>query len=221
LFVAAGHGRSYGLWNSVLGHSLPGIAQCGLWSALAASSPAPTAALITDVGNDLLYGAPVPTILSWIETCLARLAPHCERLAIAQLPLASIQRLHPAQYRLLRSVFFPRCRLALGEVLDGASALNDGVIALAKKFSCPSVQPALDWFGYDPIHVRRSCSLRAWQALLAPWCSDASALAARGSRWHWLRLRTARAEQSRWLSWERTTPQPARRYADGGAVSFY
>ena len=43
LLIAAGHGRSYGLWNSVLGYSVPGIVHCGLWDAFAARRDVPIA----------------------------------------------------------------------------------------------------------------------------------------------------------------------------------
>jgi hypothetical protein len=49
--------------------------------------PLPTAALITDIGNDLFYEASVERIAEWIEQCLSRLAPLCERIVVTQLPL--------------------------------------------------------------------------------------------------------------------------------------
>jgi hypothetical protein len=122
---------------------------------------------------------------------------------------------------MLRTVFFPRCRMTLMETIAGAEALNDGLLTLAKKYSCLSVQPVDAWFGYDPIHVRRSRALAAWQSLFAPWSAAAESLVASGARWHWLRLRTARAAQRRWLGWELRARQPALVYADGSAVSLY
>ncbi|MEX0819484.1 MAG: hypothetical protein WD070_07815, partial [Pirellulaceae bacterium] len=57
IVAATGHGRSYGMTSCVLGRTLPGILQCGLWEALATRPLVPTAALLTDIGNDILYGA--------------------------------------------------------------------------------------------------------------------------------------------------------------------
>jgi len=51
VMAALGHGRSYGLASRLLCRTLPSIVECGLWPALAARPPAPTAALVTDVGN--------------------------------------------------------------------------------------------------------------------------------------------------------------------------
>ena len=57
MLIAAGHGRSYGLTSRVLARTLPSILACGLWDELAQRATMPTAALITDIGSDLLYGA--------------------------------------------------------------------------------------------------------------------------------------------------------------------
>src|SRR5438270_1664562 len=70
VLAALGHGRSYGLRSRVFGRELPGITGCGLWGDVAARGPAETAALVTDIGNDLLYGASVPTILGWVAESL-------------------------------------------------------------------------------------------------------------------------------------------------------
>lgn len=221
LFIAAGHGRSYGAWNWVLGYSVPGILHCGLWAALDAQASVPTAALITDVGNDLLYGTSAKTILRWIETCLERLHPRCERIVISELPLASVARMKPSHYRMLRSVLFPWSRVSFEEVVASANCLNAGLIALSQKFSARVVTPQLTWYGLDPIHVRRCETFTAWQTLLAPWCDATDSFTAQGSLWQWWQLRLRRTHVQRFFNRERRTAQPALRYADGSTVSLY
>src|SRR5262249_46912085 len=54
VLAALGHGRSYGRATSVMGRQLPGIRECGLWPALGVDGQLPTAALVTDIGNDVL-----------------------------------------------------------------------------------------------------------------------------------------------------------------------
>jgi hypothetical protein len=56
--AALGHGRSYGMASRLMVRTLPGILQSGLWHQLEVLPPAPTRALVTDVGNDVLYGMP-------------------------------------------------------------------------------------------------------------------------------------------------------------------
>ena len=86
VYAALGHGRSYGMTSRILFRSLPGITECGIWNALAALPAAPTAALVTDVGNDLLYGATPATILHWVDECLRRLAERNARAVLTLLP---------------------------------------------------------------------------------------------------------------------------------------
>src|SRR6185312_6977256 len=75
VLAACGHGRSYIAWSRFLAiRHLPGIAGCGLWQALEDRPGLSTVALLTDAGNDLVYGAPVPAIVRGIEACLEKLA---------------------------------------------------------------------------------------------------------------------------------------------------
>ena len=115
VLAALGHGRSYGLESRVLGRSLPGILQSGLWPALAARQSNEVAALVTDVGNDIVYGARAAVILEWIAECLTRLAAARARTVITLLPLAGISALPPWRYRLLRTLLFPGCRLSFAD----------------------------------------------------------------------------------------------------------
>jgi hypothetical protein len=73
VLAALGLGRSYGARSRVLLRGLPGILQSGLWRQLESLPPAPTRALVTDVGNDILYGSSPEQILEWVEESVARL----------------------------------------------------------------------------------------------------------------------------------------------------
>ncbi len=110
--VACGHGRSYGAWSRFLfARRLPGIAGCGLWRELGRRPPLPTFALVTDVGNDLAYGAGVAATAGWVEACLDRLAaPKAEvdaEIVMTLLPLARLERLSALQVRLAAALLFP------------------------------------------------------------------------------------------------------------------
>jgi hypothetical protein len=74
VFVAAGHGRAYGRWSRVAIRGLPAIVDCGLWRALDRGTAPATYALVTDIGNDLAYGATAAELAGWVGTCVERLA---------------------------------------------------------------------------------------------------------------------------------------------------
>ena len=161
VLAALGHGRSYGLRSRVLGRELPGIRRCGLWDDLAARPPADTAALVTDVGNDLLYGASVSEILGWVSESLDRLASHHARTILTLLPLESVESLSDWRYWLLRTCTFPRCRAGRLEILEAAIELNAGLKQLAAEHGAATVELPGRWYGFDPIHIRLASLARS------------------------------------------------------------
>ena len=68
ILAALGHGRGYGLESRVLGRRLPPILECGLWEALDRRPPCETAALLTDIGNDLVLGAEPEQLIEWVRS---------------------------------------------------------------------------------------------------------------------------------------------------------
>src|SRR5512138_3067042 len=88
IFAALGHGRAYGMRSSFLFRSLPAICDCGLWRQLEAQPRGRIRALVTDIGNDVLYGAAPEALLLWVEDCVARLRSLGSEVAILGLPLA-------------------------------------------------------------------------------------------------------------------------------------
>ena len=76
-------------------------------------TPLATSALVTDIGNDLFYDEPVEQIVEWIDFCLARLAAIGCATVVTRLPLANLPGLSERRFRLLRKIFFPKCRQSL------------------------------------------------------------------------------------------------------------
>jgi hypothetical protein len=106
LVVAAGHGRAYGVNSRVWLRRLPSILGCGLWERLPAAGAGRTVALVTDVGNELLYGLGVAAVAGAVREAVYRLAERGAAIAITGLPLASIDRVGTVRYRLLRAASF-------------------------------------------------------------------------------------------------------------------
>ncbi len=221
LMIAAGHGRSFGMTSCVLGRYLPSILRCGLWDELAARPPAETAALITDVGNDVLYGATVEQIAGWVERCLQRLSGVASRVVLTQLPLESVSRLGSARFILLRSVLFPRSRLQLADALAMSAELDERLVALAQEYGTAVVRPDHGWYGWDPIHIRPRHSGAAWPLILSSWRDEGQVERAAASWRQWIMLRRCRPLYRRLCGVEQRQAQPAARLRDGSLVSFY
>ena len=222
VLAAIGHGRSYGRDSRVLGRVLPGITECGLWEPLHARSAAPTAALITDVGNDILYGATPDVIAQWVETCCQRLREVPAKIVVTELPIKSLGKLGAARFVLMRTLLFPKSRLTLGRALADARELNQRVCELAERYEARLVRPDDAWFGFDPIHIRRRSKRAAWRALLGPWNeirrSDAHVRLTARDRWVLNRLRP---ERRCLFGFEQTRAQPSGRLEDGSTLSIF
>lgn len=217
ILAALGHGRSYGLWSRLAWvRLLPGIVQCGLWEELERRPPLPTVALVTDVGNDLLYGVPVPTIAGWVGTCLERLARQEAEIIIGLLPLATLEKVSPVRYHLVRQILFPGRRAApWSAVLDSARELNDRLRRLGLEHGARLVEPSPSWYGIDPIHVRRSMRSQAWNQILDhPLLPKEGELA--GGR-----LPLFGSAELRLFGMTLRNPQPVCRFKDGSTVALY
>ena len=221
MLVAAGLGRSYGLTSRILGRSLPSILSCGLWDALETGPPLPTTALLTDVGNDLLYGASVKQLVRWVGTCIERLLPVCNPIVLARLPLDSLARLGDFKYAMMRRLLFPGSRLTREQTVARAVEADLQVAELAEKHGILTVQPSIDWYGFDPIHIRRSYYGTAWSCLLQGWDLEKELSSVRTSCFQRWRLRFKRPLQRHFLGRRQIRNQPSVFILDGSSVSFY
>jgi hypothetical protein len=166
-FVAAlGLGRSYGVKSSILGRSVPGILESGLWAELDAMPPAPAVGLITDVGNDIMYNYEVPQILEWVRESVRRLEKYTTSITIAGLPVEGQRRISPWQFRWLRHVIVPSCRLTHDELQQRAALVNEGLRAIAAERGHRFVELESSWYGFDPIHIRHRDWRAAWSRIL-------------------------------------------------------
>ena len=221
-FMAAlGHGRSYGSSVRVLGRRLPGIVDCALWDDLQRRPTLPTTSLVTDVGNDLLFGFSPEEIASWVRECLSRLSMFSEHVVVTSLPLPSVQRLSPAHFRIVKRLLFPRSKLTRQVLLERATRLDQLLVDCAREQAATVVQPDLDWYGIDPIHIKLRHWHRAWMKILHPWCDKANVERTRGSLVQWMRLRMLCPYQRYVFGFEQTQTQPARRQSNGTLISFY
>lgn len=221
MFFACGHGRSYGLTSRILGRALPGIVQCGLWEALAERPKVETTALVTDIGNDLLYGVPPQQIAGWVETCLDRLLALGARPVITALPLANLATLSPARYKLFRTLFFPPCRLSLAQMREAASQLDERLRQVAQSRNIPLMELRSAWYGLDPIHIRYRHAPAAWREILSQWSEQEAALAGPISWRVWLAMHRLKPAERVFLGREQRAAQPALRRTDGTTLWLY
>ena len=218
IVAALGHGRSYGADSTFLVRALPGILASGLWDRLASLPAAPTRAILSDVGNDILYGFPPATILGWVEDAIERLKQHGAEIVLAGLPKVGTDNISRAKFLVFRSILFPRCRLSFADVAEAAAAIEEGLGRIAAERRLRFVPLRPEWYGVDPIHIRPAHWRGAWQEIL---CGHAVSAAA-GAPWsEGLRLYFMRPERQRLFGVEQVTAQPGTRLPGGGKVWLF
>lgn len=218
VLAALGHGRSYGAASNLLWRRLPGILESGLWHQLESLPPVSTRALVTDVGNDILYGFSAERTLAWVEEAVRRLQRATRDIVVTDLPMASIRRLSEARFLLFRSVLVPSCRLTLAQVVDRAEQVNAGLETLSAVQGVRFLHLDPAWYALDPIHIRPSLWRSAWTQILGapPVVDEAGSPLLEG-----LRLYLMRPER-RWLfGVEQYTRQHGAPLAVGGRVWLY
>jgi hypothetical protein len=219
IVAALGHGRSYGTTSWFLGRTLPGILQCELWPHLTTMPPAPARALVTDIGNDILYGFPAEQIVAWIDEAVCRLRSFTADVRVADLPMTSIRRLSNAKFLVFRTILAPQCRLPLEQVRLTAEQVSAGLQALASRRNLRVVSPDPLWFGVDPVHIRPRAWRTAWNELMGPGVVPSAG--GPGAFTEWLRLYRMRARRQTLFGVEQVTPQPGVRLAAGGRVWLF
>lgn len=165
ILAALGLGRSYGMRSRVLARTLPPILECGLWFSLAARTRAPTRALVTDVGNDILYGAPPARILDWVAEVVDRLRRTTEDVVVTGLPLGPLRRLSTARFLAFRTLFYPPARIGRREAIRAAEDVEDGLARLAARSGARFVPLRDEWYGFDPVHIRPARWGAAWSEI--------------------------------------------------------
>lgn len=170
IVTATGRGRSYGNASWFLVRSLPSILTCEVWDHLAHNPNANSQAVITDVGNDLLYEFTAEQIAEWVEQCVIRLKQHTRRIVLTGLPIHNVKGISPAKFLLFRTLFFPRTKIPLEEVQANALRLHDHLRGLAARHEIHFVTVQEQWYSVDPIHWKLALRPEVWNTFLTPLC---------------------------------------------------
>lgn len=213
IMVAMGHGRSYGQDSVVLGRKISGIFPCALWQDLQNRPPLPTSALVTDIGNDILYGISPDVIVKWVERCLDRLAEVGASTIVTQLPAESIERLGERRFRFFRRLFFPRSKLTLNGAREQMHEINRRLMAIGESRKIPVISVPAAWYGFDPIHLKRAMKRTAWSAITRAWRDTAEPIAMSPSSWWTAAYLSALAPSERSIfGFSRRAAQPSGRF---------
>jgi hypothetical protein len=236
IVFACGHGRSFGQYNNVLGWSLPGLRDAHWREHCRQTAADNRYVILTDVGNDIFYEHTAEDIIRWVQDCLQSI-PNSSSGVIMGLPIARIESLRPVWFEVMRRVFYPSSKVSRLTALKRAGELHRELQKTAFSLGFSWVEPSLDWYAWDPIHIRRYAMATAWESIVdamihvengpsrkfaAPFSNQLEISNRIGMTWRLeQRLKRARALQQRWLGKDRGSVQPWMTLEDGSTLSFY
>ena len=220
--TAMGHGRSFGQESSFLGRKISGIFPCALWQDLQNRPRLPTTALVTDIGNDILYGISPDQLLDWVARCLDWLDEAGASIVMTEMPVASLERLGERRFQFFRRLFYPSSALTLAGALAIAREINARLILLGQSRKIPVIPVPALWYGFDPIHLKRRVKRHAWPTMLAAWRAAGEELAITPpSPWMSAYLAGLAPFERSIFGIRRRAAQPSGRFSDGTTISLY
>jgi hypothetical protein len=222
VLVAAGHGRSFGMFSRALIRQLPGIASCGLWQRLEAEPELPTYAFVTDIGNDILYGHAPEQILQWVALCVDRMQRRSAQIVMTNLPLELIQNLSDWHFNITQRIFFPFSRLSKSQVVSRAEIVYSGLKEMACRTNVRLCEQNSAWFGPDIVHILFWKRQEVYEEFFEHF-SDCDAQPFRRSKnfLATLKERRPRFAYQKLLGIEQQSQQPSGQLTDGTTISMY
>jgi hypothetical protein len=200
---------------------LVGIVTSGLWDELARRPELPTAALVTDVGNDIMYGVPVDVILDWVGEVLRRLRSAGAQTVVTALPLGPISALNPRTYQVVRSLIFPRNRDSFATARRRADDVDAGLRRLAAEYGAMLFEPPPEWYGLDAIHIRRARWGAAWKEVVDAWHPPRRPERVAVRPWTWLGGQLQVPAERHWFGIRQARRQPCATFVDGTRLSLF
>ncbi|CAI2719525.1 hypothetical protein [Nitrospina watsonii] len=174
ILAAMGPGRGYGCRGGMLNISYPPIVDSPLFQRARkqAESGSRVVALVTDIGNDLLYGMDPDHLVATLEEVFQRLFDLNARIFVTSLPVFFEQEVSPMVYHSIRALLYPKSSVSQEHAVNGVRRMN----SYLKESKDPRVRvvPPLDeYLGWDHVHYSLLRSTEVWNrvggTLLSGW----------------------------------------------------
>ena len=163
VLIASGPGRGYCAPGGLLTINYPPIDSSAIFEAAQRKSESGyrVIALLTDIGNDIMYDVPVDKLIETIQHIFARLQSMNAEIFYTTSPVAFEKKVHPAWFYILRSLLLPFSRVSYDKATDGVIAVNQFLRESGTE-RCHLIPDVDRFLGYDEIHYGWLQAHHAW-----------------------------------------------------------
>lgn len=153
VLIASGPGRAYCTSGGLLHVSYPPIYASDIFEVAHNQSESgyQIVALVTDIGNDIMYGISAEKVIETLQQVFARLQSMNAEIFYTTLPVAFEKGVHPVWFYILRSLLLPFSRVSYDEATAGIIEVNQFLKKSASRH-CHWIPDMDRYLGYDEIH---------------------------------------------------------------------
>ena len=163
VMIATGPGRGYCVPGGLLTAVYPPIQSSRIFEAAREKSASGyrVIALVTDIGNDIMYGVSPETLIETVRRVFTRLHSMNAEIFFTTLPEKFEKGFSPAWFYILRTLLVPGSRVPYEKAIAGIIEVNRFLKESAQG-SCHGI-PGLDrYLGFDEIHYGWFSAHKAW-----------------------------------------------------------
>lgn len=166
IFNALGPGRGYCAEGGIFNVVYPPINACGIMDAARESAhpPCRVVALITDIGNDIMYGVPAESIIDCVTELLKTFRELDADVLMTSIPNSLEHEVGKIPFAVLRALFYPKSRVERSQAASAVIEINrflrnsvSGRITL--------IEDLQDYYGIDIIHFSLLKGQHAWSRI--------------------------------------------------------
>ncbi|MFQ5444990.1 MAG: hypothetical protein ACE5EK_10285, partial [Nitrospinales bacterium] len=123
---ALGPGRGYCAEGGIFNVVYPPIRACGIMDAVRekAKPPCRVVALITDIGNDIMYGVPVKTITDCVVELLKTFRELDANVLMTSIPSSMERDIGKIPFAILRTLFYPKSQVERSQAASAVIEIN-------------------------------------------------------------------------------------------------
>lgn len=163
VLIASGPGRAYCASGGLLNVTYPPIQSSEIFEVARSKSQSGSQviALVTDIGNDIMYGVSTEKILEAVRQVFTRLQSMNAEIFFTTLPVAFEKGDHPVWFYILRALLFPRSTVAYDEAVAGIIEINQFLKNYVGEHRL-LIPDADRYLGHDEIHYGWLQAHKAW-----------------------------------------------------------